>query len=81
MFLFRSTPFCSRADSEKAMKAAMKSCDDAVFLKPLYLIVGISPICLLVNTPLHSQTAARTSRLGISTLLSVRPSLTYAIPY
>ena len=50
----------------------MKSCDDAILLRPLYAMVGISPICLLGNTPLHSQTGARNSKLSVATLLSVR---------
>lgn len=54
------------------MEAAMKTCDDAVLLRPLYLMVSISPICLLLNTPLHTHTGARASKLSISTLLSVR---------
>lgn len=62
------------------MEAGMKTCDDAVFLRPLYLMVGISPICLLMNTPLHSQTGVRTSKLGVTTLLSVRTSFAFLIP-
>lgn len=54
------------------MMAAMPACDDAVFLRPLYIMVAISPICLLLDTPLHAQTGARASKIGITALLSVR---------
>ena len=66
------SPFHSRSDWGKALKAGMRSCDDAILLRPLYAMVGISPISLLVNTPLHSQTGARNSKLSVATLLSVR---------
>lgn len=60
------------------MKAAMPSCDDAVFLRPLYLMVAILPICLLLDTPLHAQSGARASKIGITALLSVRTFLSSA---
>ena len=72
-FIYLLNGLLYRMDWGKAMKAAMPSCDDAVFLRPLYLMVAISPICLLLNTPLHTQSGARTSKLGITTLLSVLP--------
>ena len=43
--------------------AASKGCDDSKFLRALYIMVGISPICLLTSNRLYPSAATRESRL------------------
>ena len=54
--------------------ATSKGCDDFKFLRTLYIMVAVSPICLLTSNRLYPSSSARKNRLWtLSDIVTVSP--------